>query len=816
MRDRLVLGIAAASLAAAFVQSAHAEELIAVDVPAMRLDTALFQLAEQTDISISFASDGIRNATSSAVKGHFAPGEALDRALAGTGFAATRVAPGAWKIMSAAPTSILPHDWRAPLPIQLVAKPDTSGSTLSDELEKVIVISKRAESLAQIARSVSVISADRLHTFDVDSTPDLTGEVGTIQFSNVGSGRNKPYIRGISDGALAGRAQSTTGLYFGDVRLTYAAPDPDLRLIDIESISILSGPQGALYGADSIGGIVRMQPTPVDLRAASFEAGAAIDLTGDESIGSDFDLIANLPVVRDKFGLRFVAYDQVISGWIDHGNLGIDDANSSHRFGGRLSASWQLSAGTAVSLQAVSQDIDVDDSQYLIHDGGDAFRPSILEPHDNDFKLVSTNIETQTGLGVLTSTTSLLSHRIYSRYDATGLFVDLLPVATSPRPIDEDDKLFYITNESRMSSPSGARVPWFAGVFLSQGHTDRDIYLRDGASGIWKDIAYEEDRRDKITEYAVFGEAIWNLGERFTLTTGARAFAYDIKVKAFSEVPADGVEQAFSGSLSRTGLAPDVRLKWQVTPQFMTYMSATEGYRSPGFNTGGFADLSPAGQTQPNRIFNGDELWTYELGARYVAPDGRLTLAATLFQNEWKDIQTDELLVNDFVFTGNAGNSSGYGAEFHVTFEPNEHWTLRANGMLNEREVIRPNPNFPIDANATLPGATEWSGSFSATRRTRAEIFEHTGDFVLALSGKFTGQSSLLFRAGTEIAPQSILDLRASFETDAWRFGVYAENLLNSSDPTFSNGNPYQTRHWNMVTPLRPRTVGLRVSKSLR
>lgn len=780
----------------------------------MQLDAALLELAEQTDISIAFDLDSIQTATSVAINGQFTPQEALDTVLADTDFEAILVSPGAWKVQSVAPTGKPARDWQAPRPIQFVAKPDTSGSTRSDELDKVIVISKRTESLAQIARSADVISANRLETLDAVSTQDIAGEIGTVQFSNVGPGRNKPYIRGISDGALAGRAQSTTGLYFKDIRLTYAAPDPDLRLTDIDSISVLSGPQGALYGAGSIGGIIRIQPKSANLGEADFKIGAAVESTGDKSVGSSMDFVANLPIVKNKLGLRFVAYDQVTSGWINHKSLNIDDANSSHRFGGRLSVKWKLDDDKTINLLAISQDINVEDSQYLIQDGGDTFRPSILEPHDNDFKLVSASIETPTQFGSLISTTSLLSHRIYSRYDATGLFLDLLSDATSPRPIDEDDKLFYITNESRLSSPANARVPWFAGIFLSQGHTDRDIYLHDGDIGIWQDIAYEEDRRDKITEYAVFGEAIWNLGERITLTTGARAFAYDVKVKADSEIPANDVTQAFSGNLSETGLAPDVRLKWQVTPQLMTYVSAAEGYRSPGFNTGGFANLTPAGQSQPNRIFNGDELWTYELGTRYVAPDGRLTLAATVFQNDWKDLQTDELLVNNFVFTGNAGNSSGYGAEFHIAFEPSKHWTLRAYGILNEPEVIRPNPNFPIDANAVLPGATEWGSSFSATRKTRPTFFKRTGDLTLALTGNFTGPSSLLFGAGTEIAPQSILSLHANFETDTWRFGVYADNLLNSADPTFSNGNPYQIRHWNMITPLRPRTVGLRISKS--
>ncbi|MCA8893370.1 MAG: TonB-dependent receptor [Hyphomonas sp.] len=816
MASRLASWFGAAALAAAIVPSARGDEPVDVHIPAQKLDAALLELAEQTNISIAFPAEGIGNVTSSSVHGQLDPGDALIRALAGTGFAAERVGDNAWKIVSTPPTDRPIPDWHAPSQIKFVAKPDTADSQLASELQKVVVVSKRAEQLSQIARSVSVIGSDSLNTIGARTLPDLTGKLGTIQFSNVGSGRNKAYIRGVSDGALAGRAQSATGLYLGDVRLTYAAPDPDLRLSDINSISILSGPQGALYGAGSIGGIVRIQPNAPDLKAAQLDTSASIEQAGDRSVGSAIDLVANLPVVRDTFGIRLVAYAETTGGWIDHQNLDIEDANTSSRMGGRLSASWTPGTDTRINLLAVSQNIEVDDSQYLIQYDGGASRPSILEPHENDFRLLSGSIETHTGLGILNSTTSLLSHNIYSRYDATGLFPDLLADFISPRPIDEDDKLFYVTNESRLSSPAEARIPWFAGMFVSQGHTDRDVYLRDGDFGAWQDVVYEEDRRDRITEYAVFGEMIWNLDERWTLTTGARVFGYDIKVKATTDTTAGAAQRNFSGKLSKTGLAPDIRLKWQATPQIMTYLSAAEGYRGPGFNTGGFSDLSGPDQTQPNRVFSGDELWTYEFGARYIAPDGHLVLAATLFENDWSNVQTDELFVDDFAFTGNAGDSSGYGAEFHVTYEPDGHWLLQSNLMINEPEIVRPDPNFPVDTNSSLPGATEWSGSFSATYRSRAVLFGHSANVSLAMSGEFIGPSTALFRTGTQIGSRSELDLHAGIETGSLSFSAYADNLLDSSDPTFSNGNPYQVLHWNMRTPLRPRTLGFRISKSFK
>src|SRR3546814_5101990 len=84
----------------------------------------------------------------------------------------------------------------------------------------------------------------------------ILSRTASVSSTHLGPGRNKLFIRGIADSSFTGPTQSTVGQYFGDIRLSYNAPDPDLRLYDIDNVEILEGPQGTLYGAGSLGGII--------------------------------------------------------------------------------------------------------------------------------------------------------------------------------------------------------------------------------------------------------------------------------------------------------------------------------------------------------------------------------------------------------------------------------------------------------------------------------------------------------------------------------------------------------------------------------
>src|SRR5213076_1924602 len=188
--------------------------------------------------------------------------------------------------------------------------------------------------------------------------------------------------------AFTGRTQSTVGLYLDDVPITYNAPDPDLRLADIERVEVLRGPQGTLYGSGSIGGIVRIataKPDPSGFAAAA-GAEAMINEHNDRSFGGEAML--NLPLAHGRAAVRAVAYLDELAGYLDNPVLRGEDTNRGRRSGVRLAAVTALPGGWQAQAGLTRQAIETDDSQYVT---GDRLSRDtrIREPHDNDFSVVS-------------------------------------------------------------------------------------------------------------------------------------------------------------------------------------------------------------------------------------------------------------------------------------------------------------------------------------------------------------------------------------------------------------------------------------------
>src|SRR6185436_13315246 len=164
--------------------------------------------------------------------------------------------------------------------------------------------------------------------------------------------------------AFTGRTQSTVGLYLDDIPITYNAPDPDLRLADLERVEVLRGPQGALYGSGSIGGIVRLVTQRPDPAAASGQITleGMLNDPGDRSFGAE--AVFNLPLASGRAAIRGVAYVDEFAGYLDNPGLGLEDVNGGRRTGVRLAGLAELPGGWQGHATLLRQGIKTDDSQY--------------------------------------------------------------------------------------------------------------------------------------------------------------------------------------------------------------------------------------------------------------------------------------------------------------------------------------------------------------------------------------------------------------------------------------------------------------------
>jgi iron complex outermembrane recepter protein len=779
MRSTLGVMIAVSAAAVLAAPVAQAQTVARFDIPAQPVETALVQFARQAHLSLAMP-EHIPNVRSRAVEGALTPPEALDRLLSGTGLHFEMVGDSAVRII-AAPT-----------------EPATFPLPPAPSKEIIVTAARRDIALVDVPRSIAHLDGERLDQLPAGDTQSLSREASGLQFTDAGAGRNKIYMRGVSDAALTGSAQSTVGIYLDGVRLTYAAPDPQLRLLDVDGVDVLRGPQGALYGAGSIGGIVSITsnaPDPTSISGALMQGGEQVQ-TGET--GRRSELVLNAPIVADRLALRLAAYDEESPGWLDNEVTGQTDANAMRRRGGRFSALWNIAPHWRLRGFAASQAIRADDASYLtLTPSGPARSAHLQEPYEDDFSLSGVTLNGRIGDLSLTSTTAMVRHEIDSLYDATGSFAAFGVDPSQVRGLQRRDVLDITVHETRLSAPRQVHIPWVLGFFYASGETQSDRTLRDGAFN-----AYALRRSDAIDEAAIFGEASWPLTQHLSLSTGLRLFQLDVDMHARTSEELLGLSAETAGQSSYTDSAPDIRLFYTLNDDVRFYIGAAEGYRGGGLNAGEPIGTVLGAGSQPLRSFAGDELWTYEAGWRIALFEGRLELDGALFYNEWERIQTDALIVDNLPYTGNVGRGRALGVEADIVYAPTEALTLRAHLLANDTDVYQPDASFPLASHA-FPGVPDLAVSGSAR-------YERPIGVDARLFGEL--KVAHISRSAADFASTARLD---AYQHVGLSFGVsgrraellvYVDNLLDRDGATFSLANPYAPGEH--VTRLRPRTLG--------
>ncbi|MFZ0269453.1 TonB-dependent receptor [Caulobacter sp.] len=771
-----------------------AQPRIGFDIPSKPLKSALVDLAVQADVSISTQAAGGCAPTSRPVRGRFTLQDGLARMLAGTGCGFRMIDASAVEIVR------LP----AAKPVARRAAPTEPGpSAALDEL--VVVATRRPTPADRLAYAVSAVENSAIAGQGLRDANDLAFTVPAMTVTNLGPGRDKIMLRGLSDGPLTGRTQSMVGLYLDDTRLTYNAPDPDLLLIDMAQVEVLRGPQGALYGSGSLGGVLHLvtEPPAADRFEAWIAGNVGATQGGDGSNG--LSGMVNLPVFKGRGAVRAVLYRDQQGGYIDDAGLDLRNVNRSLRSGGRLNVKVDLGGGWTLTGGGAAQFIDSDDTQYgLTTEPPYTRRNQVREPHDNDFAEAHLNLKGDIG-GILARwTISAVDHDITSRYDASSA----PPVALAPGPAayDDNDRTHSLVTEGSLASSEEARLQWLVGAFLARTHQDIELALTRLADAPAQ--AFAETRRDTLDEAAIYGEAILPIGRSLSATLGGRLFKSKTRVTSTTAAFGAPITE-FAGALESSGFAPKLVLSYTLSPSALIYVQAAEGYRAGGFNTTGPSGqvFSPGDAVEPRRRYDGDELWSLEAGGKVSLLDGRLRLRAAAFQANWKNIQSDQLLPSGLPFTANIGDGRNLGLEVEGSYRV-AGLQLGANLLFNSPELEKANPAFPVRKDVSLAGVPHRAGGVTAHYERPLG-----SDMTLELDGRYAyvGHSHLTFDATTAplMGDYATGRLAVGLAAPRWRTTLALDNPTNARGDTFAYGNPFSLRSTDQVTPLRPRTLSL-------
>lgn len=772
---------------------ASAAQVLNYDIPRKALGAALIDLATTAGVSISTEAASRCAPQSQPTVGRFTLAGALDHLLAGTGCSWRRRGPGAVEIVvaPAAPRTRAPR----------VAPPVVQASDL-DEL--IVVATRRPTRADRLAYAVSSMDGAALAAQGVHDATDLAATTPSMTVTNLGPGRDKILLRGLSDGPLTGRTQSMVGIYLDDVRLTFNAPDPDLRLVDMAQVEVLRGPQGALYGAGSLGGLLHLVTLQPDRTAVGGWVSATVGATQGGAGSNVIEGALNLPLLGGRGAARATAWRDEAGGYIDDPRLGLKNVNRSVRQGLRVSTLFDVTPNWTVSAGLVSQAINSADTQYAFA-GQPAYSRDVAvqEPHDNDFAEGHLSLQGNLSWADFKWTTAVVNHHLSSRYDATTS----PPVAIPPGPaaFDDDNNIRAVVTEAVLMSRAAAPIQWLGGLFIGDSRQDTDLRLSALAPS--PTAAFAETRRDSLDEAAIFGDVILPLPGQFNLTLGGRLFSTEIRTDSTDAVTAGPGRSTFSGKLSHSGFAPKIVLAYAPQAPWLAYVEASEGYRSGGFNTTGAPGqvFSPPGGAPPSRFYAGDELWNFEAGVRLNALQDRLTVRTDIFEAVWKDIQSDQLLASGFPFTANIGDGRNLGLEFEGRYASGP-LLLRADFLFNDPELHRANPVFPVRTELGLAGVPKASGGVSARYAwpmPQGRTFELDGRVG------YVGRSHLTFDnlSSPSMGGYVTSRLAASLDAARWTLTFAIENLGDARGDTFAYGNPFSLHTTDQVTPLRPRTV---------
>lgn len=776
-------------------------------IPRKALSEALIDFAVQSNLSIGGVSACAGR--TEGLSGRYTVDEGLRRLLDGSNCRFRHVASDTVRILPLQ----RPEPPPAPAPGAEPAPPPEPPPDLM--LQEVVVnATKRAAVVDQLPYAVSALRSEDLQAAGAVDIDDVASQLASLSTTNLGPGRDKILLRGLSDGVFTGRTQSTVGVYLDDVPITYNAPDPDLHIGDLDELEVLRGPQGTLYGGGTMSGIYRIVPRKPELDEVSGSFRGGLAYTQGGGLSDQAEGAFNAPLIKDRLAIRAMAYQDVEGGYIDDIKLRQNQIDRSVRTGGRAYLRGEVDPSLTITLGGAYQAIHSNDTQYISPNLGRLHRANLVrEASDNNFGHAEAVIEKVGGWGAFRSTTSWVRHDFSSLSDATNALPLFGFTAPGVGSYDEPSKIDMLVEDAVWTSPGGGRLQWLAGLFGSLTQEQTNAFVRAGdQTAAPSQLLYQEHRSDHLSEAAVYGEATWSFTDALQATIGARAFLDRVETRSDVNAPQIDATRLFHGATNGNGISPKLALSYRLPGRQLLYASIEEGHRAGGFNTGGL--IGAVFVTSPqvpglHRRFGADELWNYEVGAKLSFFGGRLRLRTAGFYNAWKNIQTDQFLISGLSYTANAGDGRNLGLETEAQVRLTPSWTLQANALVDQPVLEKPAPGF--FPKVGLPGVPD----VLAGARTEYRFPLPWGmNGLVSAEARYVGRSQLTFNPFIQ-APMGgyvLGRLSAQVSYRRWRLAAFLSNPTNESGNTFSYGNPFNFQQVREVTPQRPRSLRILLS----
>jgi outer membrane receptor protein involved in Fe transport len=698
----------------------------------------------------------------------------------------------------------------------------TSASPDPELQEIVVTAGRREEVLSHVGVGITAVSGVELEARSASSLQDFVSQVPGLNLQSLGTpGTGVVAIRGISPQGAA----ATVATYIDNISIGGAGNGtqnawfgPDIDPTDLERIEVLKGPQGTLYGASSLGGVIKYVTKTPSLTSTEISTSEELNDVRGGSPGTKMRASVATPIIENELALRVSGYYEYTGGYIDDVGIGGKNANRGYRSGMRATLLYQPLDNLKIKLNASIQNSKVNGTDDTDDSGATAspFQPRYgyfeqkrhtPEPFKVQTQLYSSDIQWDTDLGSLISATSYSAYNPRQDYDITAESLFFPPGLVSPTApaggiasFSSDQR----TQEFRFESKRLGILEFVAGTFYQhQAQSSRTLYSSYDTTGQVNPNGFlgTQVGTGTLDEYAGFGDATVYILPQLDVTAGYRYSDVQQQVNGSSGGPIYGRPVTVHPGLNfaevnQTYLAG---IRWRVTDEVMLYGRAATGYRP-----GGQRGVPPGAPPGFGDTFNSDTIRSFEAGVKVRALGGRLTLSTDAYVINWSNIQT-LIIVGVYDTDGNAGTAKSKGAEFEATYVPFDGLTLRANTAYTNARYTETSATANITDGERLAFVPEW------TRTVSVDYTLPFGTWKPQVGGEYAYRSSQL---DISLPPVTLpgyttVGLHAGVQFDdkqSLRF--YVNNLANNRGIVGTGGNigygiPYG------VVYQQPVTVGL-------
>lgn len=702
--------------------------------------------------------------------------------------------------------------------------------------EILVTAQRREQLLIDVPQSVSVISGDTLEAVQATNFQDYLKLVPGLTLNQATPGFGRLILRGVNTGGVASTVAvyqdetifgSSTGLTNGAVLAG------DFDTFDIARIEVLRGPQGTLYGANALGGVLKFVTNQPDTTQFEARAKTAVETTkgGDESyLGS---ALINIPL-GDKLAVRASSFYRDFGGFIDSiGTAGADverNINGAKSYGGRGSILFEPSETFSVQLSAYLQDIENGASGVVDADpstGQTLFgRPtqSQFAPESSRirYRVYSAVGNLDLGFASLVSATSYSTQNQRFVTDQTTFLSSLVAGALGvPNELVQlqTTRVRRLTQEVRLQSADSDLFEWQVGGFYTRerGLIDQQFEAREPGTNTpigGLPLLASATLTARYRELAGFANATVYFGDRFDLTFGGRYSHNRQRAGQASDGALVGGPNILPEARSSEGVFTySVAPRFEISDHASIYARVAKGFRPGGPN------VLPPGAPAELGSFDSDSLVSYEVGIKAETADRTFGIDLAGFYIDWKDIQVFGL-IDQFGLNFNGDKAESQGFEFTATARPTRGLTASLLGAYTDAKLrddtppevggvegdrLPYTPKYSISVNADY----EWS--------VGGENTAFIGGSLRSLSRQ-TGSYDFAFRATNgrqrSIRAFETVDLRAGIDFGAFSIEAYAKNLTDSGGKT-SFDEPVVSAATGTPLPyspagiIRPRTLGL-------